>query len=187
MHTHTRLTALFQRLPRWAGTGKVNAIWIFLKHGTVSGSGISWAVCKPAPCTRQITMPAPHHCWLSDIRKKEELSINTECYKEYMHCKQLKCHAKKPDLLWLSVGIVDAELKSRNLPATEAVDEDGLGTNVAVNEMNTVVKEAKTFNNLQSHYSSWFPTGKAVKTQCSWLYNRLCNQLYKGLYHVNII
>jgi len=27
----------------------------------VSGSGISWAVCKSAPCSRQITMPAPHH------------------------------------------------------------------------------------------------------------------------------
>jgi len=27
----------------------------------VSGSGISWAVCKPAPRSRQITMPAPHH------------------------------------------------------------------------------------------------------------------------------
>jgi len=27
----------------------------------VSGSGISWAVCKSAPHSRQITMPAPHH------------------------------------------------------------------------------------------------------------------------------
>ena len=27
----------------------------------MSGSGISWAVCKSAPCCRQMTMPAPHH------------------------------------------------------------------------------------------------------------------------------
>jgi len=27
----------------------------------VSGSGISWAICKSASCPRQITMPAPHH------------------------------------------------------------------------------------------------------------------------------
>jgi len=27
----------------------------------VSGSGISWAMCKSAPCSRHITMPAPHH------------------------------------------------------------------------------------------------------------------------------
>ena len=27
----------------------------------VSGSGISWAMCKSASRTRQITMPAPHH------------------------------------------------------------------------------------------------------------------------------
>jgi len=26
----------------------------------VSGSGISWAICKAAPCSRQITTPAPH-------------------------------------------------------------------------------------------------------------------------------
>ena len=32
-----------------------------LKQETVSGSGISWATCKSAPRSRQITMPAPHH------------------------------------------------------------------------------------------------------------------------------
>ena len=36
-------------------------IWILLKQGTVSGSGISWAICKSAPHPRQITMPAVHH------------------------------------------------------------------------------------------------------------------------------
>ena len=28
---------------------------------TVSGSGISWDICKSATRSRQITMPAPHH------------------------------------------------------------------------------------------------------------------------------
>ena len=60
-HTHTRLTALFPGLPRWAGTRKVKPIWILVKQGTVSGSGISWAICKSAPCSRQTTIPAPHH------------------------------------------------------------------------------------------------------------------------------
>ena len=32
-----------------------------LKQETVSGSGISWAICKSAPRFRQITTPAPHH------------------------------------------------------------------------------------------------------------------------------
>jgi len=27
----------------------------------VSDSGISWAICKSAPRSRQVTMPAPHH------------------------------------------------------------------------------------------------------------------------------
>jgi len=30
-----------------------------MKQETVSGSGISWAICKSAPCSRQITMPCP--------------------------------------------------------------------------------------------------------------------------------
>jgi len=40
---------------------KGKAIWILLKQETVSGSGISWAICKSAPSSRQTTMPAPHH------------------------------------------------------------------------------------------------------------------------------
>ena len=32
-----------------------------LKQETVSGSGISWAICKSAPRSTQITTPTPHH------------------------------------------------------------------------------------------------------------------------------
>ena len=35
-----------------------------LKQETVSGSGISWDLCKYAPRSRQIIMPAPHHSFL---------------------------------------------------------------------------------------------------------------------------
>ena len=60
-HTHTHLTSLFPGLPGWAGSRKVKPIWILLKQETVSGSGISWAICKSAPRSRQITTPSPHH------------------------------------------------------------------------------------------------------------------------------
>ena len=61
IHTHICLTALCPGLPRWAGTRKVKPICILLKQETVSGSGISWAICKSALRSRQITMPALHH------------------------------------------------------------------------------------------------------------------------------
>ena len=67
-HTHTRLTALCPGLPRWAGTRKVKPIWILLEQETVSGSGISWAICKSAPCSRQITTPAPHYSVFFTVR-----------------------------------------------------------------------------------------------------------------------
>ena len=60
-HTHNRLMALSPGLPGWASTRKVKPIWILLKQETVSGVGISWAICKSAPRSRQITTPAPHH------------------------------------------------------------------------------------------------------------------------------
>jgi len=46
-------------LPGWTSTRKVKAIWIFLKQETMSG--ISWAICKSAPCSRETTTPAPHY------------------------------------------------------------------------------------------------------------------------------
>jgi len=50
-HTHTQTH----------GTRKVKPIWILLKQETVSGNGISWAIRKTAPRSRQITTPVPHH------------------------------------------------------------------------------------------------------------------------------
>ena len=60
IHTHP-FTALYLGLPGWAGTRKVKPVWISLKQETVNGSGISWAMCKSAPRSREITTPAPHH------------------------------------------------------------------------------------------------------------------------------
>ena len=60
-HTHSRVNGSFAGLPRRANTRKVKPIWILLKQETASGSGVSWAMCKSTPRSRQITMPAPHH------------------------------------------------------------------------------------------------------------------------------
>ena len=59
-HTHP-FNGPFPGPPRSAGTRNVKPIWILLKQETVSGSGISWATCKSAPCPRQTTTPAPHY------------------------------------------------------------------------------------------------------------------------------
>jgi len=40
---------------------KENTNLDLLKQEIVSGSGISWAICKSAPRSRQITIPASHH------------------------------------------------------------------------------------------------------------------------------
>ena len=53
---------LFTRVSRYQ---KGKPIWILLKQQTLSGSGISWAVCKFAPRSRQITTPAPHHSFFT--------------------------------------------------------------------------------------------------------------------------
>ena len=61
-HTHTHpFNGPFSGTT-WVGRyQKGKPIWILLKQESVSGSGISWAICKSAHRSRQITMPAPHH------------------------------------------------------------------------------------------------------------------------------
>ena len=59
--TYTHLAALFSQVSRWDGTRQEKPIWILLKQETVSGSGISWATCKSASRSRQITMPVTRH------------------------------------------------------------------------------------------------------------------------------
>ena len=90
-HTHTRLTALFAGLPRWAGTRKVKPIWILLKHETVSGSGISWAICKSASSYRQITTPTPHN---SIFYRPDALPATQPTASKHWRLKKLKCHRK---------------------------------------------------------------------------------------------
>jgi len=58
-HTHTGLTALFRDYPdKKEKERKLKPTW---KQETLTGSSISWAICKSASHSRQITMPAPHH------------------------------------------------------------------------------------------------------------------------------
>jgi len=57
-HTHIRLTALCSGLPGVSRyqNGKTN-----LDFTEARDSEWQWAICKSAPRSRQITMPAPHH------------------------------------------------------------------------------------------------------------------------------
>jgi len=66
MHTDTHTTILH---PSWIMSGATWVSWHqkgetnqdLLEHRIVSGSGISWAICKSAHWPRHITMPASHH------------------------------------------------------------------------------------------------------------------------------
>ena len=55
-HTHPFNSSFSTRVSRYQ---KGKTIWILLKQETVTGSGISWAICKSATRSRQITMLAP--------------------------------------------------------------------------------------------------------------------------------
>ena len=94
LHIHTRLTALFPGLPRWASTRKVKPIWILLKQETVSGSGISWAICKSAPCSRHLTMPAPHHSVF--YRPDAHPATQPTASKHALKAKALKTNSARP-------------------------------------------------------------------------------------------
>ena len=95
-HTHTHpFNGPFPGLPRSAGTRKVKPIWILLKQETVSGSGISWAICKSAPRSRQITMPAPHRSVCTDRMPFLPRCRPTNSVKAL---KELKFHVRERDM-----------------------------------------------------------------------------------------
>ena len=104
-HTHTHLTALCPGLPGSASTRKVKPIWILLEQETVSGSGISWAICKSASRSRQITTPAPHYstflqagCTLHHRKLLYAMPLYTVCFilsHMFRHEKQNKMNAAR--------------------------------------------------------------------------------------------
>jgi len=84
----------------------------FLEQETVSGSGISWAICKSAPRPRQITTPAPHHFWIVNVR-----SLQSRTFRSFLGyfgpwawlvCR-IQCHEGRRCTLskWLWGGLVD--------------------------------------------------------------------------------
>ena len=75
-------------------------MWILLKQETVSGSGISWTICKSAPHSRQITMPVPHRsvflqagcpscCPTNSIKAPLSMNISKQeqnrCFSQIIH------------------------------------------------------------------------------------------------------
>jgi len=64
MHDHTHARPFYGSLDfvqDYMGELVPKLIWTLLMQETVSGSGISWAICRCAPRPRQITTPAPHY------------------------------------------------------------------------------------------------------------------------------
>ena len=59
-HTHS-FNGPFSGTSRVSRYQKGKPIWILLKQETVNGTGISWAICKSASRSRQITTPVLHH------------------------------------------------------------------------------------------------------------------------------
>ena len=94
LHTFNGPFLGFQGLPTWAVTRKVKPIWILMKQETVSGSGISWDICKSAPRSRQITMPAPHHSvfYRPDALHAAQPTVS----KHWRHGRE----KEKPSLFW---------------------------------------------------------------------------------------
>ena len=76
-HTHTLTHPFNGPLSGWASTRKVTPMWILLKQETMSGSAISWTICKSAPWSRQITTSAPHHSVFLQARCPSWCSANS--------------------------------------------------------------------------------------------------------------
>ena len=101
------------------GTRKVKPIWILLKQETVSGSGISWAICKSAPRSRQI-MVKVHVDSYSAIITKVSNALDT------------LVSGEKPGFQTLSEGLIVllcAEVVRQRVPDHGAVHRECSASN----------------------------------------------------------
>jgi len=65
--------------------------WILLKQETVSGSGISWAMCNSAPRSRQTTTPAPRYSvfYRPDALPAAQPTASKLCHMFLLHVKKI--------------------------------------------------------------------------------------------------
>ena len=115
IHTHPFIGPL-SRTTQVSRYQKVKPIWILQKQQTVSGSGISWAICKSAPRSRHTTTPAPHHsvflqagcpsCRPTNSVKalKAGIPIHTCKSSTHTHTLQADNHASTPPLSFIQAG-----------------------------------------------------------------------------------
>ena len=61
-----------------------------MKQETACGSGISWAICKSAPRSRQITTPAPHHSHVFSTGRMPFLPPNQQ---RHCRCTEHACNS----------------------------------------------------------------------------------------------
>jgi len=63
----------------------------------VSVSGIRWAICKSAPCSRQITTPAPHHPVFYRLDALPAAQPSVKALKAYKNKYNLVSHKNVPN------------------------------------------------------------------------------------------
>ena len=100
-HTHP-FNGPFSGTTRVSRYQKGKPISILLEQETVSGSGISLAVYKSAPRSRQITTPAPHHCFftgrmpfLPPNQQRQSTEGTADAETKIYTQRTLRCAAKK--------------------------------------------------------------------------------------------
>jgi len=81
----------------------------------VSGSGISWAICKSAPCSREITTPAPHYSVLQagcpSCRPTNSVKAHGITKENFLFVHGFLIYGTVFQIQWLTV---DADTLSRN-------------------------------------------------------------------------
>jgi len=102
-------------LPRWTGTRKVKPIRILLTQGTVSGCGISWAICIYAHRSRQITTPAPHNSvftgWMPFLPPNQQCQSTEGNVNDKVSCNidNISSHHVVSMLLCRSIGCIGGQ------------------------------------------------------------------------------
>ena len=143
----------------------------------MSGSGISWAICKSAPCSRQTTTPAPQHSvfYRSHAHSAAQPTASKH-WRQKQSAKPAANHLVENDVCESVHVLVVDELLKQN--ARRAVEQASVFTGLAIHA--NLTAQSVTY-----HSTDWLTDSYLLDCQTTVTINWRKKELQDKFYHVD--
>jgi len=130
-----------------------------MKQETVSGSGISWAICKSAPRSRQITTPTPHHsvCYRPDAQPTVSKHWRSQVVKVIWHKAASSLPHTDSSIVFVRWRQCAPPSNTQFLGPVPVCPPNGISTGWALSAMLTCLATTQTDKQPHHNFQDWLP------------------------------